>query len=334
MPLPVVHASEHQLEVARAALAQFPLDIHRMEFISDTDNEVFLVTEEGSADLCKYALRLQWREDNDSQGVESELRWLEALGDETPLVVPRPVHAHNGKLVVEVFDSVWNERRPCVLLEWVDGKFCDDALTSRHLYRVGETMAQLHEHAFRRARELSLDTRRVAFAADLSALLDESHPLRKGFDRDELDLIDEAIAQVSHVIENLGKDSSQYGYIHSDLHQWNYLFHEGEVRPIDFCDSGWGHYIYDIAITLGSLRYPLPGVRAYVDEYEALRAAFLEGYSKRRTLPLGWQQNIDFYVAGRLLLLSEVIVKHWSNPENLRPYVEQLPVRLRSLLAD
>ena len=67
MPLPVAHASVHQLEVARAAAAQFPLDNHRMEFVSDTDNEVFLVTEEGSADLCRYALRLQWREDNDPQ---------------------------------------------------------------------------------------------------------------------------------------------------------------------------------------------------------------------------------------------------------------------------
>ena len=233
-----------------------------------------------------------------------------------------------------MFDSEWDEFRPCVLLEWVEGAFCDDALTTSHLYRVGETMAQLHQHAFHRAPELNLDARRVAFAVDLNALLEESHPLREGFDPNELGVIDEAIEQVGDGIENLGKDSSQYGYIHSDLHQWNYLFHEGEVRPIDFCDSGWGHYIYDIAITLGSLKYPLPGLRAYVDEYEALCAAFLEGYSNRRTLPPGWRRNLDVYVAGRLLLLSEVIVKYWSNPANLRPYVEQLPTRLRSLLAD
>ena len=30
----------------------------------------------------------------------------------------------------------------------------------------------------------------------------------------------------------------------------NYLFHGGEVRLIDFGDCGWGHYLYDLAVTV------------------------------------------------------------------------------------
>jgi Ser/Thr protein kinase RdoA (MazF antagonist) len=336
MSLLPVHASEHQIALAHAALAQFPVDAKCVEFICDTDNEVFRVDAIGSAGACKFALRLQWQEDNGPEAVASELRWLEAISAETSLHVPRPVRARDGRPVVEVFDGELDEHRPCVLFEWVDGEFCDDALTAEHLFRVGKTMAQLHEHASNRARELELDPRRVAFTADLSRMLDEGHPLRQGFDRDELACIDAAAVHIDRAITNLGTGASQYGFIHSDLHQWNYLFHEGEVRPIDFCDSGWGHFAYDIAITLGSLKYPLGDLRSYTNEYATLSAAFLKGYSSLRPLPPKLGEIINIYIAARLLFLSELIVTHWANAAdaaNLRRYVDSLPARLQSLLA-
>jgi Ser/Thr protein kinase RdoA (MazF antagonist) len=57
----------------------------------------------------------------------------------------------------------------------------------------------------------------------------------------------------------LGASPDVFGLIHSDLHQENYLFHRGRVRAIDFDDCGWGHFVYDLAVTLSELQHlPTP----------------------------------------------------------------------------
>ena len=34
-----------------------------------------------------------------------------------------------------------------------------------------------------------------------------------------------------------------WGLIHADLHEGNYLFHNEQIRPIDFYRCGFGYYL-------------------------------------------------------------------------------------------
>jgi len=49
------------------------------------------------------------------------------------------------------------------------------------------------------------------------------------------------VSQVTkQVMEQLGKSSSAYGLVHSDLYPENVLFKAGKAYPIDFEDCGFG----------------------------------------------------------------------------------------------
>jgi Ser/Thr protein kinase RdoA (MazF antagonist) len=69
-----------------------------------------------------------------------------------------------------------------------------------------------------------------------------------------------------------------YGLIHADLVPENVLLQRGEVRLIDFDDSGFGFRLFELATTVN---------RAWrEDDSGALAAMVLEGYQSVRAIDL------------------------------------------------
>ena len=97
-----------------------------------------------------------------------------------------------------------------------------------------------------------------------------------------------------------------FGLIHSDLHQENYLFHRGRVRAIDFDDCGWGHFVYDLAVTLSELQH-LP-------DSAALRAGLLRGYRAVRPLPAEHERYLEVFHALRVLKLTLWFLEQRDHP--------------------
>ena len=100
------------------------------------------------------------------------------------------------------------------------------------------------------------------------------------------------------MMKTLGQ-SHDWGLIHADLHQGNYLFHNGQIRPIDFSRCGFGHYLYDIA---QSIHHFLPEVRS----------SFFEGYQTIRNLPENYLQIIEGF---SIMASIEVFAFHATNPK-------------------
>jgi Ser/Thr protein kinase RdoA (MazF antagonist) len=111
---------------------------------------------------------------------------------------------------------------------------------------------------------------------------------------------------VRRVQEELGSGPDAFGLIHADIHQKNYLFHDGDIRLIDFGDCGWGHYLYDLAVTVSELE-GLP-------DCGALRAALLAGYRQMRDLSPEREALIDIFV-----MLREVQNLTWFLHERDNP---------------
>lgn len=110
-------------------------------------------------------------------------------------------------------------------------------------------------------------------------------PAKEVFSESDLQTFAAAAEQVIaslHEIEE-GKDLA---LIHGDIHQWNDLFHRGEVGIIDFEACGWGYYVCDLATTLYHL-----GVRA---DLPILRDALLDGYARVRALPDGYEAHLKY----------------------------------------
>ena len=85
--------------------------------------------------------------------------------------------------------------------------------------------------------------------------------------------------------------------IHGDLGlNANILFWGGEARAIDFDDSGFGYYVYDLSLAL-----------EHCQEDEALpqfRFALLDGYLQVRPLPEDQIKYLDLFLAAYYVYLS------------------------------
>jgi Ser/Thr protein kinase RdoA (MazF antagonist) len=97
----------------------------------------------------------------------------------------------------------------------------------------------------------------------------------------------EVHSKIRAVQRLLGQGPETFGLIHGDLHQENYLFHQGQVRAIDFDDCGYGHYVYDIAVTLLNVRGR--------DSTPLLRESFLAGYRSIRPLSTEHEEYVDTF---------------------------------------
>ncbi len=126
--------------------------------------------------------------------------------------------------------------------------------------------------------------------------------------------------RVKKVMNELGEGPDAFGLIHADLGvDSNVLFWRGEARAIDFDESGFGYWVYDLAIALEHCREDA--------EYPEFRDALLDGYTQIRSLPEGHLEHLDLFAAA-----FDVYWTLWataatrlspSSREKLRPRMER-----------
>jgi Ser/Thr protein kinase RdoA (MazF antagonist) len=299
--------------LAAAAIAAYDVEPSRLVPMRRGFNSTFRVD---TAAGDRFVLRIQRRGGPDPEMVRSEMAWLAALRRDTDMGVPEPVPTRDGDLQTVVAADGVPESRSCVLYRWVDGRFVDEQLTEGHLARVGAFTARLHTHGagfvpppgFRRGAvdhvttfgRAQADGLSPEVAAHAAALVDTVHPAGDGH------LVREVIDRARRARAEIGRGPADFGLIHADLHQENYLFHRGRVRAIDFDDCGYGPFVYDLAVTLSELtgrsRYP------------ALRAAMLAGYRTVRPLASEHERLIDTFIALRNVQLTMWAVEHRTEP--------------------
>jgi Ser/Thr protein kinase RdoA (MazF antagonist) len=287
--------------LAVRALQAYPLADPRLTFVTHGENTTFKVlatTDDGGLD--RFLLRVHrparhGRFIDSDAAIGSELRWLTALRVESDLLVPEPLLTRDGKLSVTASASGVPTPRICSVLRWMDGRRHTGSPRPVHLHRLGSAMARLHNHAdtwprpegFVRIRwdweTFFGDTMEYGgiHAAQVWDLLPDE--LHQSFDR---------VAETARrVMAQLGDGPDAVGLIHADLHLDNALFTDGDVRLIDFDDSGTGHRLYDLAVALWELRHRT--------DYEAFKTALVAGYTRHRPMSADHLTHLDTFIAVR-----------------------------------
>jgi len=320
-------AQLHRLRrLAYKALQQYPLPQPRLALLQHEHNTTFHVW---IASGERFVLRIHRPEQHTTEAIRSELLWLTALHQDTKLYIPQPVLTKDGGLLTIAEVDGIPEPRVCVLFRWLTGRFLNRSLTPTHLERVGMFIGCLHEHTaqwsypphFVRGRVDNLtSTARFISRVDLrtTSLTDlEKHPTDEDVERC-LRLVAElcsaedsvvvlcAIHQIRQVLAELGYGAGVFGLIHADLHQENYLFHRGSVLAIDFDDCGFGHYLYDLSVTLLEIQH--------LQQYASLRNALLAGYRQARLLPSAHENYLDTFFALRHLQLVMWVLESREHP--------------------
>lgn len=295
--------------LAEEALRDYDIGKAVLTPLEHMANTTFRVDGEGGQ---RYVIRIQNPSNSEAiprrmeDQVRSEMEWLAALNRDTDLRVPDPVSTRSNKLLTKAEVEGVPEERACCLFRWVDGRFINKGLTPRHIERVGIFTARLHEHTTKQFRPSKGFTRptpdnlSAEVAASIIKNFAEVRPPK------DVAIVEAVIEKVQEVLDALGTGPDVYGLIHADLHQWNYLFRAGEVRAIDFDDCGFGHFLYDIAVTLFNLLEK--------KDYPQLRAAFFHGYRSVRPLPEEHEAYIETLFAFRELQMGNWYIEQCNHP--------------------
>ncbi|MDD5264480.1 MAG: hypothetical protein PHU43_06555, partial [Candidatus Bipolaricaulis sp.] len=115
--------------LAREVLGRYDVDVRSIDFLRHGDAVTYKVT---GRDRVAYVLRLHvpvteamGGHGADPVAVRSELDWLdwlEALANDTPLILQRPIRNCEGQLVSRIRVSAASADVNATLLRWVDGE--------------------------------------------------------------------------------------------------------------------------------------------------------------------------------------------------------------------
>jgi Ser/Thr protein kinase RdoA (MazF antagonist) len=264
-PLGVAGAAE--AELAAAALARYSAHpSSRLEFVRHGENTTYRVLRpEGD-----WALRLARPGYQSIDAIRSEIWWMRSLNEKgvaTPAVIP----GRDGD-IVQLVPHRDGSVRAAVAFTWVEGLPLPEVDSLGAWKRLGEIMAQIHEHG-RRWRKPQGFVRPVW---DVEALVGDrprwGNPFPPGiWSAEDMRLLQAARVAVRERLHALGQSEDRYGLIHADLGFENVLVRpDGSTVVIDFDDSGPSWYLYDLASAL----YPFEDQSGFAEREQALVAGY------------------------------------------------------------
>ncbi len=278
--------------VVRAALPRFGLDAELpLALIHQRENAVFRL---GAAEAPLGVARVHRRGYRTSVEIRSELAWMEALR-EAGVRTPPVRRGCDGDGVQTVAAPGSAELRDVTVLGWLDGTTLEEDASQEAYRLIGRTSASIQAHGrqwapppwfSRPTWHVDALIGRVALWGDYAAL--------EVLSAAQLELMHRAAAIVRRRLDAFGRGPDRFGLTHGDLMPDNILIVDGAPVVIDFDDSGYGWYLYDLATLLA--------VKVAAPDYEVVREAWLEGYREVAALPEAHRTLIDTLVMARLLL--------------------------------
>lgn len=285
--------------VAQSALEAFGIDKANLRFIRDNGNTIYRVKTKENEPIDEslyvtdcFALRLHWTGYHEEAAVDSELEWLAALSDEG-LPVPQPLRTLEGKLTTKVSIPEVPGTRQCSIIRWMKGRQATKSVYPWHLKAIGRLIAQFHDHASRWKPPEGFTRRHYdtnGLWGDDTGTGYTAAEVWPNIPKQYMEDFQEITQRVQQLMDRWGKDPEVFGLIHADLGtKANVLFHKGRAHAIDFDDSVFGYWIYDIAIPLsdweGNAAWP------------AYREALLDGYQELRTIPEEQLSQLELFQA-------------------------------------
>jgi Ser/Thr protein kinase RdoA (MazF antagonist) len=296
-------------QLAQAALNAYGLTDARFEFLRQAGNTLFRVNEARPASAPRaelytpgqYMLRIHQPGYQTTEAIELELAWLAAMCREGNVPVPEPVSTLDGRLLTQVSTPGIPGKRNCSLLRWVKGRELKQIEVQPQHYRAqGQLMARLHDHAAHWQSPPGVSKRKYDWEGLFREDAGAGIPASEGWallPPAYVAHFEVVTSKVKRVMDAWGKGSDVYGLIHGDLGiDANVLFWGGEARAIDFDDSGFGYYVYDLSLAL-----------EHCQEDERLpqfRDALLDGYGRVRSLPEDQAKQMELCLAAYYVYLS------------------------------
>ena len=234
--------------------------------------------------------------------IASELAWMDALRAEAGVRTPRVLPAPDGRRIVTVVDSASGEERSCVRFEFLPGiEPADDSVP--HFTELGEITARMHRHARAWQRPAGF----TRFHWDYDAAFGAGARWGRwqdgiGVGPAEREILGRLDATLQARLAAFGTGPDRYGLVHADTRLANLLVDGDAVSVIDFDDSGFSWFLYDVGTSVSFFEH-----QPHVPD---LVGAWLSGYRRVLDLPAEDEAEIWTFILYRRLLLVAWIGSH------------------------
>ncbi|MGK2854946.1 MAG: phosphotransferase enzyme family protein [Microbacteriaceae bacterium] len=293
--------ADHQL-FARAALPAYgcPADA-QLRLLSLSENATYLVGP--SSDHDCFVLRVHRPGYHSLQGIESELAWMSALRDQTPVRTPHLVTARSGEQVVAA--AVGDRTLHVDAVSYVPGCTAEEAPDAVGFEVLGELAAHMHEHASSWPQPAGF----TRFRWDLDTMIGPrarwgNWRAAPGLAAADHDSIERALTAIADRITEFGTTADRFGLVHADLRLANLMVDPGTpgITVIDFDDCGWSWHLADLGAVLSFIE-DTPQARDIIEHW-------LRGYQRVRALPGEHHALIPTFVMMRRIQLTAWIASH------------------------
>jgi Ser/Thr protein kinase RdoA (MazF antagonist) len=243
--------------------------------------------------------------------VKSELLWLEALQRDTDLPVQQPIRNRMEHLVTRI---TMEDERPfnCSLLKWLEGEPYQRELESAETAQeLGAVIGKMHQFAsqwmlpagYTRPQRDALYFKKALLA--LTPAVEDKRISYQDYKR-----LETSIELLTNVMQSQPKTRQTEGILHGDLHKGNFLYHQGEMRLIDFSFCAIGNFMLDLGI-------------CFSDMNPALYPAFLKSYQGFMSLPPDYAILIEGFFLGSMV----GSFSFWIDlPEAQEEFVRKVPL--------
>ena len=264
-----------------------------------SENATYLIDDPAAGPSVLRVHRLGYHSRDE---IASELAWMDALRAEAGVRTPRVLPAPDGRRIVTVVDEASGDERNCVRFEFLPGtEPADDSLP--HFTELGEITARMHRHARQWQRPAGFTRFRWDYDTAFGA------HARWGRWQDGIGVGPaerEVLGRLDGVLQArlaaFGTGAARYGLVHADTRLANLLVDGDAVSVIDFDDSGFSWYLYDVGTSVSFFEH-----QPHVPE---LVAAWLSGYRRVLDLPAEDEAEIWTFILFRRLLLVAWIGSH------------------------
>jgi Ser/Thr protein kinase RdoA (MazF antagonist) len=296
------------MEHAKSALQQYNMAEADITWLAYTHNAVFDVIQ-NKKHFVLYLYRhenLQW------DRVDAIFYWMRRLSSGAGLNIPQPVFVDgNGRPnIVSLRDGKRSNWINAILVNHLEGEnHSNDGVLQDEMHKIGQFLGKFHQFSVDESRKINpvnfpfLDYNGLFGEMGVYRLSEEAMQV---FTDEQLTVMEAAAEKVKAAMDELGTGESEFGLIHGDLLLQNILFHEGEVRALDFEYCGWGYYLYDLTPILWQLK---PQAR-----YPELEQALRDGYTSIRPLSSRHRELLETFIAGRQVASMRWVAANRHNP--------------------
>ena len=312
-------------KLAEEAIKHWDVEVKSINLHLQSENTVFKV--EG-LDGNTYALRVHRKGYHDLEELNSEHVWTSSLSN-AGLLVPEAVVTRSGEAYTSVSFLNSSEYRYVGLVKWIEGTILNDLIldleekdVSDVYESLGKVVAKFHKATI--AWEKPKDFKRHSF--DTDGFLGNK-PFWGRFweaqnattrERKKLSLIRNNITEI---LSKLPRDINSFGMIHADLHSQNVLIQGKSLSVIDFDDSGFGWYGFDLAVAIWD-RLDFTATGCHFDiAYKSL----IRGYLEERPNAKGIIETIPAF-----LLMRTLMIIRWIEDRPESGYEAFIPVLIQA----